>query len=158
MTKNKKRKSKTLRHQLIQFIEYNIAGFAFFWSGYAVLLGMDYYGSPLWLSSSVSYTVGLTINFLLDRYWVFRDNKQASAIRTAGSRYIAISLVNLILNYVVLQSLTVLGISLALAPFLSAGIFTPWNWLWYKFWVFKGRDMPHHVRKKHVKARPRKKK
>lgn len=150
---NKKRKE-TLGYRIKQFVEYNIAGIAFFWSGYVSLLALEYVGAPLWVSSSVSYTIGLTVNFLLDRYWVFRDNREGSAITTAGSRYIAISLVNLILNYVVLKSLTLAGVPIEIAPFISSIIFTPWNWLWYKFWVFKGRDMPHTVRKHHVKARP----
>ena len=145
MNKNKTK----LHHLFLQFIEYNIAGLAFFWSGYASLLLLDHLGAALIISSSISYIIGLTINFLLERYWVFRENKSASVLAVATERYIILSVVNLGLNYLVLSSLTSMGLPIGLAPFIAAGLFTPWNWFWYKCWVFnKGH---HAVRRVHKK-------
>ena len=132
-----KNKNKTKpHHQLLQFLEYNVAGIAFFWSGYISLLALDHFGLQLWASSSISYTIGLTVNFLLERYWVFKENQSASVLMVATERYLVLSVVNLGLNYVALLGLTSLGIPIGLAPFLAAGLFTPWNWFWYKYWVF----------------------
>ena len=150
-------KNKTkIRHLALQFIEYNLAGLAFFWSGYIVLLVLSALGTGLLIASVISYLVGLTINFILERYWVFKENKDAAVLAVATEKYIALSVVNLVLNFLVLSGLIEgIGIPLSLAPFVAAGLFTPWNWLWYKYWVF---SKDHHAaRKAHKRHRVQRK-
>lgn len=117
--------------------EYMISGGAFFWSGYATFFVMDrLLGFNLLIATSIAYMVGWTINFLLQRYWVFNNPKLAKHQLEVTGRYLAISAANLVINYVILRSLDLAGITPYIGQFVSAGFFTVWNYLWYRLWVF----------------------
>jgi len=119
-------------------VEYLVSGGAFFWSGYVVFIGLNMWLGPayLWISTSASYIVGWIVNYLLQRYWVFDNPKLAKHETEVTSRYIVISLVNLALNYLIIWYWENLGFRVELGPFIAAGFFTIWNYLWYKLWVF----------------------
>ena len=58
----------------IQFLEYIVAGGAWFWSGYFIIVFL----TPvigLWWANLLGNGVGLTINFILERNWVFKKSK-----------------------------------------------------------------------------------
>lgn len=130
--------TKKLKKELWRIFEYSVSGGAFFWSGYLTFFVLDHLlGASLWWSTSVSYLIGWTVNYLLQRYWVFSDAKLAGQQLEVTGRYIIISLVNLLINYVILKSLKQAGITPYIGQFISAGFFTVWNYLWYKMWVFR---------------------
>lgn len=138
------------RKLAIQFTEYLISGGAYFWVGY-VLLDYFYYALHwnLWWSTIVSNVIGWTVNFVLQRFWVFNNKALAHHLTEVTGRYIFITLVDFVLNYFILYGLKVVGITPAIGQFISAGFFTAWNWFWYKFWVFPekfaGKKSRHSV-------------
>ena len=125
------------RKLFVQFIEYLISGGAYFWSGYALFAylwsGLHW---SLWWSTITSNVFGWTVNFLLQRYWVFRNSELKNHKTEVTSRYILITLVDFLLNYVILASLKAVGITPYIGQFVSSGFFTIWNYFWYRFWVF----------------------
>ena len=136
------------RHKvLIQFVEYLISGGAYFWVGY-VILNYLYYardwkiGALFWWATIISNVVGWTVNFILQRFWVFNNKGLKGHQTQVTSRYIFITLVDFVMNYFILYGLKQIGITPAIGQFISSGFFTVWNWFWYKFWVF-----PEHMRK-----------
>jgi putative flippase GtrA len=132
-----KKLKKKQKREIIRIVEYMISGGAFFWSGYVSFFVFDYLlDFHLWWATSLSYLIGWTVNYLLQRYWVFNNPRLAKHQTEVTSRYIIISLVNLVINYVILWSLKNLGITPYIGQFVSAGFFTVWNYIWYKFWVF----------------------
>lgn len=133
-----KKLNKNQRREAKRVAQYLISGGAFFWSGYVVLLGLNWWLGPhwLWLSTTASYIVGWAVNYLLQRYWVFDNPSLADHQTKVTTRYIVISLVNLILNYAIIQASVNLGFRVELGPFIAAGFFTAWNYFWYKYWVF----------------------
>ena len=137
------RKTKKL---LIQFAEYLIAGGAHFWSGYFIIVFL----TPvigLWWANILGNGVGVTINFILERYWVFESSKERH-VTEVSARYIVYTACNFVLNYFILRGLQGAGIPVKYGQFIAAGFFTIWNYLWYRFWVFKGK--PHlHKRIRH---------
>jgi putative flippase GtrA len=139
---NKKQKKEVKR-----VAEYLVSGGAFFWSGYISFFiidqGLDW---SLWWATSISYIIGWSVNFLLQRYWVFNNPKLAKHQTEVTGRYIAISLVNLVINYLILESLNTVGISPYIGQFISSAFFTVWNYFWYKLWVFPEK----FPRKKHA--------
>lgn len=146
--KNKKL-GKTKKREARQVIEYLISGGAFFWSGYATFFVIDKgLGWHLWWATSMSYVVGWTVNFLLQRYWVFNNPELAKHQMQVTGRYMTISLVNLVINYAILSSLKTVGITPYIGQFVSAGFFTVWNYFWYKHWVF-----PQKFSKQNQKAK-----
>ena len=150
-------KNKKLHREIVRIAEYLITGGAWFWSGYFIIVFL----TPvigLWWANIIGNGVGLTINFILERYWVFEGGKKRK-ITDVGWRYVTITTVNLFLNYFILKYLQNVGIPVSIGQFISSGIFTVWNYMWYRFWVFakKGKvvrrthaPVLHHA--KHVRA------
>lgn len=131
------RTKETLNHRLIQFVEYMIAGGAYFWVGYAAFFVFySVFGWNLFASTMLSNLIGWTINFLLQRYWVFKNPKAKGHMGETTGRYIFITLINFGLNYLIIWGLQQVGISPYIGQFISSGFFTVWNYIWYKYWVF----------------------
>lgn len=136
--------AKRSKKVLIQIAEYMVAGGAHFWSGYFIIVFL----TPeigLWWANLIGNGVGITLNFILERYWVFNGGKKRN-LTEVSVRYIIFTAVNFILNYFVLRYLLQIGIQVAIGQFIAAGFFTVWNFLWYKNWVFKGKPHLHRVR------------
>jgi putative flippase GtrA len=151
---NKKRKTtqsqqKSLKERLfnpVQIAQYLISGGAWFWSGYFIIVFL----TPvigLWWANLLGNGVGITLNFLLERYWVFTGSKNRK-VTEVSAKYVIYTAINFVLNYFVLRGLQKIGIPVAIGQFIAAALFTVWNYVWYKLWVFKGtpqtrRSRPH---------------
>lgn len=141
----KKRKlfSKAHRAELKQIIQYSITGGAWFWSGYAMfafcysVLGLDLVPSKI-----ISYVFGLSVNFILERFWVFDDKKARRELDTVTVRYVFLSVLNLGIDTAIVWGLSQVGISPYIGQFVSSGFFTVWNYLWYRLWVFARGKKP----------------
>ena len=121
----------------MQFIAYNIGGFLYFWSAWSIItFGEKYIG--LWWANIAGNGVGIILNYIVQRYFAFGSKKSSNA--HSGWRFVVLTGVNLIISYYILKGLTSAGIPLWAAQFVSAAFFMGWNWLWYKFWVFKDGD------------------
>jgi len=131
-------KNKNSRRKLVvQIVEYSVSGGAYFWSGYLVFFladkGLHW---NLWWAKLSANVVGWIVNYTLQRYWVF-NNKQLKSHKTeVTGRYAVITLVDFVLDYLIVAGLKQLGLTPYLGQFASAGFFSVWNFLWYKYWVF----------------------
>ena len=143
-----KRKNGRGRNRYTQFIEYMVSGGGYFWVGY-LLLDYFYYilDWNLWWSTIISNIIGWSVNFVLQRYWAFNNPSLKGHQTQVTSRYIFITMVDFLLNYVILYGLRAVGITPAIGQFISSGFFTVWKFLWYRFWVF-----PDHLVKKRPKV------
>lgn len=128
------------RRNVVQFLEYMVGGTIYFWSGYAVFalcytaLGWDWLYAKL-----MADLVGWTLNYLVQRYWAFNNKSlQRQEGRVIG-RYGVITIFNFALDYLIIWGLKSIGVSPYAGFFISAGFFTVWNYLWYRFWVFLGK-------------------
>ena len=127
--------------RLIQFIEYMISGGAYFWSGYGLFaLLWSGLGWNLWWSTITSSVFGWVVNYLLQRHWVFNNPELKNHKTKVSGRYIFITLVDFLLNYLILYGLRQNGITPYIGQFISAGFFTGWNYVWYRFWVFPDKS------------------
>ena len=134
-----------MKKVVIQIAEYLIAGGAWFWSGYFIIVFMTPH-IGLWWSNLLGNGVGLTLNFILERQWVFKGSKKRKTTDVSG-KYIVYTVLNFLLNYVILKVLQDTGIKVAIGQFIAAGFFTIWNYFWYRFWVFK--ETPNAKRTRH---------
>ncbi len=145
-----KKLTKRNRKLLIQFAEYMISGGAYFWSGYALFAylwsGLHW---SLWWAKLSANVFGWTVNFILQRYWVFNNKALKNHLTQVSGRYIFITLVDFLLDYVIVASLRHVGITPYIGQFVSSGFFTVWNYFWYRFWVF-----PEKLAKKRVRVTP----
>jgi putative flippase GtrA len=140
-------KSKHIRRQIFEHL---VAGGAFFWSGYAAFALFDaVFGWPLFIAKQSANVIGLTINYILEDQWVFRKKKAKKTYdRRRTGRYVAITIVNFGIDYLIVAGLKDMGITPYIGQFASAGFFTVWNFAWYKYWVFA-----HHPSKKKSKRK-----
>jgi putative flippase GtrA len=118
-------------------MKYMAGGGVYFWSGYAVFAG-TYSGLKwAWLPAKLlADIIGWTLNYFVQRYWAFAsDHMKLSEMQHVG-RYLAIEGIGFVLDYLIIWGLYSIGISPYIGFFLSAGFFTVWSFLWYKYWVF----------------------
>lgn len=134
------------RKEVARVIEYLVTGGAWFWSGYLMfafcysILKIDIVPAKVF-----SYVFGLTVNWLLQRYWVFSDTKTTAPQEAAmNRRYIYLAVLNLVIDTAIVWFLAEVGITPYIGQFVSAGFFTVWNYVWYKWWVFARGGQPGH--------------
>ena len=125
------------RATIIQFIKYFIAGSAYFWSGY-IVFAIAYSGFhwAWWPAKMLADVVGWTLNYVAQRYWAFDSKLLMHHEFSTARKYIALTVFNLGLDYLIVGSLQYFGVSPYIGLFISAGFFTVWNYIWYRFWVF----------------------
>lgn len=128
---------KKKKNELTRIAEYMISGGAYFWSGYATYGFIDkVLGGTFFWAKSIATLTGWTVNYLLQRYWVFKNPKLAKHQTEVTSRYIIITLVDFVLDYLIVYYLKQAGITPYIGQFVSSAFFTVWNYVWYRFWVF----------------------
>jgi putative flippase GtrA len=129
--------AKSKKREVSRFVEYLISGGVYFWVGYVLLLWLyNGLGWSLWWATIISNLIGWSVNYALQRYWVFRNPQLSKHKTEVTGRYIFITLVDFVLNYFILAFLNGLGITPKFGQFISSGFFTIWNYLWYRLWVF----------------------
>lgn len=134
------RKRNHLKRELVRIGEYMVSGGLYFWSGYLVFFICDsLLGWSLWWAKLSANVVGWVVNFMLQRFWVFNDPKLNKQKTDVTARYAVITLVNFMLDYLIVAGLKSIGITPYIGQFISAAFFTVWNYLWYKRWVFATR-------------------
>lgn len=142
------RLKKQHRRELLRITEYMISGGAYFWSGYLMFFVLDKgVGLNLWWAKLLANVTGWTINYVLQRYWVFRNPTLAKHQTEVTGRYAVITLVDWMLDYLIVAGLKSFGLTPYLGQFVSSGFFTFWNYIWYKYWVF-----PEKFKKKKARS------
>ena len=133
-----KQKPKKLRAEVTRLIEYSITGGAWFWSGYLTFAICDQvFGLSLFWAKLIANLVGITVNFVLERVWVFNSGRRNKKLTVVTERYFILTVINLFVDYLIVRGLQeYLGVSPYIGQFVSAGFFYGWNFLWYKYWVF----------------------
>lgn len=124
------------KHEATRFGKYFVGGTTYFWVGYGIF-ALCYSGFGwVWFWSKVAADViGWTCNYLIQRFWAFSDRVSLSEMEHAG-RFIFIEVIGFALDYLIIWFLNAIGITPYVGFFLSAGFFTIWSYLWYKYWVF----------------------
>jgi len=149
-------KAKRTRLEFYRIIEYLVSGGVYFWTGYLVFFVADsLLGWSLFAAKMVANLVGWTVNYLLQRFWVFRDPRLAKHKVEVTGRYLVITAVDFFLDYLIVYALQLAGITPYIGQFISAGFFTVWNYIWYKTWVFTSRIHRRHPKKTTTKTKRR---
>jgi len=81
--------------------------------------------------------VGWSANFAIQRYWAFYDSRLKGHDRVVIFRYVLINGIDLFIDYFIVWMFVHNGITPYAGFFASAAFTTIWDYLWYRFWVFK---------------------
>jgi len=134
---------KTLRKKQVRevkrFTEYMVSGGAQFWSGYAAYAAFDtVLGMAFWPAKIISYFLGASVNFGLERFWVFgKKGITKKQVNTSAQRYYGLMLINFLIDLAIVGGLRELGVTPYIGQFVSAGFFTVFNYTLFKLWVFR---------------------
>lgn len=140
--KKKVKHTKFNRQATKQIIQYLISGGAYFWSGYlAFFVFYRFFHWSLFYAKIGADLIGWTVNYALQRYWVFNNPELAKNRTEVTTRYLIITAVDFLIDYVIVRLLQTAGLTPYLGQFVSAGFFTVWNYFWYKFWVFPDKKV-----------------
>jgi putative flippase GtrA len=120
-----------------QIVEYLVSGGAYFWSGYlAFFIFYQWLHWTLFWAKIGADLVGWIVNYILQRYWVFNNPELSKHKTDVTGRYLVITAIDFLIDYIIVRQLNVVGISPYIGQFVSSGFFTVWNYFWYKYWVF----------------------
>lgn len=126
--------------RLLQVGAYLISGGVYFWSGYGLFAILwSGLGWQLWWAKLAANIFGWSVNYALQRFWVFGRTMQPQVHGRASRRYMVITLVDFLLDYLVVAGLRRGGVSPYAGQIVSASILTIWNYCWYRYWVFPER-------------------
>jgi putative flippase GtrA len=123
-----------------------VGGGVYFWSGYAIF-AICYSGlrwNWLW-AKMMADVIGWTLNFLIQRYWAFKDPRLSNKTIKITGRYALITAMNFVIDYCIIWGLKSVGVTPYIGFFASAGFFTVWNYLWYKRWVFNPKTVSKSI-------------
>jgi putative flippase GtrA len=128
---------KRQKRLIIQLVEYMISGGAYFWTGYLIFFAADKgLKLNLWWAKLAANVAGWIVNYFLQRYWVFKNPDLKEHLAKTNVRYIFITLVDFVLDYLIVAMLKSAGLTPYIGQFVSSAFFTVWNYFWYRFWVF----------------------
>ncbi len=132
---------KPTRRGVKQFAIFNLGGISFFVIGYGVFVLL--YGLLHWPwlpAKIVADFMGWAANFVIQYFWAFREETAGHKHHRVTTKFTAISLVNLGIDYLIVGLLAWLGLSPFVGLIIAANFFTVWKWMWYKHWVFKATN------------------
>lgn len=127
------------RHKLLmQLAQYMVGGGVYFWGGLGLFaISFDLLHWPWWVSKGIADILGRSANYTIQRYWVFYDSKLKGQSRTVIFRYVLINATDLIFDYAIVAIFIYKDLTPYAGFFISAAFTTIWDYLWYRFWVFK---------------------
>ena len=121
-----------LRSSLVRYL---VVGGASFAVDAGLLLTLhDGVGWPRLVAASIAFWTALLLNFTLNRIWAFRGHED---VKVSLARYLTVVGFNYLGSLVILEVGTRLGAALIVAKALATGLTVLWNFLAYRFWVFR---------------------
>lgn len=124
--------------RLAQFLEYMVGGGVYFWGGLAIFaICFEIFHWPWWVAKGLADIIGWSANYLIQRYWAFYDSKLKGQDGWVITKFVIVNGVDLIFDYLIVWAFVHNGITPYIGFLVSAGFTTVWDYLWYRFWVFK---------------------
>lgn len=124
--------------RIVQFLEYMVGGGVYFWGGMVVFaLCYSWGGWPWWLSKGLADVAGWTANYGIQRYWAFFDKRLAGRDGRTIRRFALVNGIDLVIDYALVSIVIIFGFTPYVGFFVSAAFTTVWDYMWYRFWVFK---------------------
>lgn len=134
-----------LKHRrVIQFAEYMVGGGVYFWGGMLVFaVSFSVWHWPWWVAKGLADIIGWSANYLIQRYWAFFDSRLKGQDRWVITKYVIVNGIDFVIDYIIVGTVVALGWTPYIGFFITAGFTTVWDYLWYRFWVFKPTNGRH---------------
>ncbi len=120
------------------FIRYVIVGFISVGIDYgSLLIGYHILNWPLAFATSAGFSVGLVINFLLNKFWAFEASHDAKQSTKQAIMVAALVAFNLAITNVVVIQLNKWNVGPEFSKVITMAMITCWNYVLYKKYIFK---------------------
>lgn len=119
---------------LVKFLVVGVASFAIDLGLLALLHEVG--GVDLWIATPIAFLASLVFNFLVQRKFTFQSGARA---HVSFLKYGVLVLFNLVAIDVIVNLFAASGISYAVGKVVATVVTTAWNFLLYKYWIFKPR-------------------
>jgi putative flippase GtrA len=127
-----------MRKLLVQFAKYMVGGGVYFWGGLLVFyVSYNLFNWPWYVAKPLADIIGWTANYVIQRYWAFDDKRLKGQDRRTIFRYSLVNGIDFFIDYGIVWIFVKTGLGPYPGFFASAGFTTVWDYLWYKFWVFR---------------------
>jgi putative flippase GtrA len=135
---------------VLQFSKFFVVGILNTGIDFAILnflmwMTQTYEGGHVAIFNTISFSVAVINSYILNKYWTFEDKSSIKA-PVQFAKFLTVAVIGWILNTGILFSITtyihpVFGLSSALwanlAKAMATGVVLVWNFVGYKFLVFK---------------------
>lgn len=91
----------------------------------------------LLLANSLSFIVGLSISFMLNRIWAFKEDNYQRKFHHQALIYIVLALSNLVINNLIVSGLKAAGLDPRIGKIIAIATIAVWNFMVYKYIIFK---------------------
>ncbi|SMC73490.1 GtrA family protein [Papillibacter cinnamivorans] len=138
-------KTKEGKNRILELIRFGINGGISFFVDYVILYILTKYAGIYYLvSSCISFSISMVVNYVICFVWVFRGEKNKGARTT--TIFVATSAMGLGMNQVLMWSMVrLIGFHFMLAKLFSANIIWFWNYFTKRRAVYSlppGADPP----------------
>ena len=124
-------------HNWVQLAKFCTVGAAGYVVNLAVYTWLVREGLHYNVAAACSFLVAVTNNYFWNRHWTFHGDKGHVGIQ--GARFLVVSLLALVANLVVLQTLVHFGVEKIPAQAIAIVLVTPVNFVGNKLWTFRMR-------------------
>jgi len=90
----------------------------------------------LLVSNSLSFGIGLSVSFMLNRIWAFKRTNYKRKMHHQAAIYLALALSNLVINNLIVAGLKDIGVDPRIGKVIAIGTIAIWNFLIYKYVIF----------------------
>jgi putative flippase GtrA len=122
----------------IGFHRYLVSGGSAFFLEYGsffVLLNLLHV--QLYLANSLSFALGLSVSFLLNRNWTFKKETYHRKSHHQFVMYLLLALLNLFMTNLIIGSLKHFGLSPLVGKIIAMGLIIGWNFSLFNKVIFK---------------------
>lgn len=125
-----------MKKLMSQIIKFGIVGFICFGIDYSIMVGLtELAGINYLISSGISFSVSVIVNYILSITIVFNAKKDANKVKEFVV-FVILSLIGLLLNQVIMWvSVDVIGIFYMLAKIIATGIVMVYNFISRKLFI-----------------------
>ena len=105
---------------------------------YVVFLLLEYLtDTPTTVSQAISFSCGLVVSFILNKFWVF-EAKSKSAYKREAILFLIVGFSNLVITTALIGVLS-MYMAAFIAKFILMACVATWNYLLFKSVIFKNR-------------------
>jgi putative flippase GtrA len=119
---------------LVKFLVVGVASFAIDLGLLALLHEVG--GVGLWIATPIAFLASLVFNFFVQRKFTFQSGARA---HVSLLKYGILVVFNLVAIDVIVNLFAASGMSYAVGKVVATVVTTAWNFLLYKYWIFKPR-------------------